>query len=197
VRFLIGSITSFRLGCHFAGNMINLLCFVDDMVLLAPSWSSLQIFIDKLQQEALTINMTFNISETVCMILSQQIVVMQYVISFHHSMRVGGYFLVQHSLDIWDTLCAMTCVMRRKSKEKLRVYSHGAIYFLVDSSVVRVLSRYDYFKRTACVFFVQYCGLHLHLGLYSCLYLVLTNERKVYFGMPSVIGSQTCLLLWI
>jgi len=48
--------------------MINLLCFADDMVLLAPSWSGLQIFIAKLHQEALLINMTFNVSKTVCMI---------------------------------------------------------------------------------------------------------------------------------
>jgi len=37
------------------------------------------------------------------------------------------------------------------SKEKLRLYSQGAMYFLVDLRDVRVLSRYDYFRRTACV----------------------------------------------
>jgi len=48
--------------------MINLMCFADDMVLLAPSWSGLQILIDKLHQKALAIYMTFNVSKTVCMI---------------------------------------------------------------------------------------------------------------------------------
>jgi len=52
--------------------MINLLCFADDMVLLAPLRSGLQILIDflfdKLHQEALAINMTFNVSKTVCII---------------------------------------------------------------------------------------------------------------------------------
>jgi len=47
--------------------MINLLCFADDMVLLAPSWSGLHILIAKLHQlGALAINMTFIVSKTVC-----------------------------------------------------------------------------------------------------------------------------------
>jgi len=48
--------------------MINLLCFADDMVLLAPSLSGLQILLDELHQEALAINMTFNVSKTLCRI---------------------------------------------------------------------------------------------------------------------------------
>jgi len=68
IRDLIGSITSLRLGCNVAGTMINLPCLADDMVLLAPSLSGLQTLIDKLQQEALAIYMTFNVSKTVCMI---------------------------------------------------------------------------------------------------------------------------------
>ena len=66
-RDLIRSITSLSLGCNVSGTMINLLCFADDMVLIAPSWCCLQILIDKLLQEALAINMTFNVSKTVCM----------------------------------------------------------------------------------------------------------------------------------
>jgi len=68
IRDLIRSITSLRLGCNVAGTVINLLCFADDMVLLAPSWSGLQILIAKLHQEALLIDTTFNVSKTVCMI---------------------------------------------------------------------------------------------------------------------------------
>ena len=68
IRDLITCITSLRLGCNVAGTMINLLCFADDMVLLAPSWSGLQFLIDKLHQAAIEINMTFNVSKTVCMV---------------------------------------------------------------------------------------------------------------------------------
>ena len=65
---MINSITSLRLGCNVAGTMINLLCFADDMVLLAPSWRGLQALIDKLYQAAIEVNMTFNVNKTVCMI---------------------------------------------------------------------------------------------------------------------------------
>ena len=68
IRDLISSITGLRLGCNVAGTMINLLCFADDMVVLAPSWRGLQILIDKLYQAALANNMTFNVNKTVCMI---------------------------------------------------------------------------------------------------------------------------------
>jgi len=49
--YLIGSISlRLALGRNVASTMINLLCFADDMVLLAPSWSGLQILIDKLHR---------------------------------------------------------------------------------------------------------------------------------------------------
>jgi len=89
IRDLIRSITSLRLGCNVAGTLINLLCFADNMVLLAPSWSGLQILIAKLHQEALLINMTFNVSKTVCMIFKP--LNSRNAISFLHSMRVGRY----------------------------------------------------------------------------------------------------------
>jgi len=50
--------------------MINLLCFADDMVLLAPSWSALQSLIDVLFTSADRINMKFNADKTVCMVFN-------------------------------------------------------------------------------------------------------------------------------
>jgi len=47
--------------------MISLLCFADDMVLLALSWQFLQILIYTLFALASEINMSFNTSKTVCM----------------------------------------------------------------------------------------------------------------------------------
>ena len=41
-RFFVGdiiqAITRMNIGCSVGGSMINLLCFADDMVLIAPSW---------------------------------------------------------------------------------------------------------------------------------------------------------------
>jgi len=49
-----------KVGCNVRGTMINLLCFADDMVLLAHSWSALQSLIDVLFTSADRINMKFN-----------------------------------------------------------------------------------------------------------------------------------------
>jgi len=50
--------------------VINLLCFADDTVLLAPAWSALQSLIDTLYILANKINMKFNDKKIVCMILT-------------------------------------------------------------------------------------------------------------------------------
>ena len=73
VRDVIHSITRMRVGCNIGGEMINLLCFADDMVLLAPSWDALQILIDTLYTLAHEINMSFNTNKTVCMVFSPSV----------------------------------------------------------------------------------------------------------------------------
>ena len=71
VRDVIAVITSMRVGCNVSGQMINLLCFADDMfLLLCPSWVGLQLLIDKLHALAMGINMAFNVSKTVCRFLT-------------------------------------------------------------------------------------------------------------------------------
>jgi hypothetical protein len=47
--------------------MVNILCFADDMVRLAPSWRGLQFLIDLLFNNA---RVTFNTRKTVCMIFN-------------------------------------------------------------------------------------------------------------------------------
>ena len=53
--------------------MINLLCFADDMVLIAPSWDGLQLLIDTLYILADEINMSFNTRKTVCMVFNPSV----------------------------------------------------------------------------------------------------------------------------
>ncbi len=64
VRDLINSITSMRVGCNITGMMVNILCYADDMVLLAPSWLALQTLITVLHVNALDIGMIFNVMTT-------------------------------------------------------------------------------------------------------------------------------------
>ena len=67
VRDIVTVITQMHVGCTVYGHMINLLCFADDMVLLAPSWEGLQLLINKLYDLAVALNMSFNTGKTVCM----------------------------------------------------------------------------------------------------------------------------------
>ena len=70
VRDMIRLVTQMRVGCCIDNTMINLLCFADDMVLVAPSWNALQFLIDMLFNAASSLNMQFNTKKTVCMIFN-------------------------------------------------------------------------------------------------------------------------------
>ena len=70
VRDIIDVNTSMRIDCNVSGQMINLLSFADDMVLLSPSWVGLQMLTDKLHALAIGINMAFNVSKTVCVVFN-------------------------------------------------------------------------------------------------------------------------------
>ena len=63
-------ITELKIGCSVANTMFNLLCYADDMVLLAPSWNALQILITRLQKGAMELNLTYNTTKTVCMVFN-------------------------------------------------------------------------------------------------------------------------------
>ena len=70
IRDLISVVTNTNLGCSFAGKMLNLLAYADDMVLLAPSWHALQSLLHAVEDAASSINMSFNTKKTVCMIFN-------------------------------------------------------------------------------------------------------------------------------
>jgi len=70
---IIQAITRMNVDCCVGGSMINLLCFADDMVLIAPSWDGLQLLIDTLYILADEINMSFNTSKTLCMVFNPSV----------------------------------------------------------------------------------------------------------------------------
>jgi len=72
IRNIIDVITSVRrpIGYNVSGEMINLLCYADDIVLLSPSWLGLQMLTDKLHVFAADVNMAFSVSKNVCMVLT-------------------------------------------------------------------------------------------------------------------------------
>ena len=60
IRDLIDTVTTMNLGCHFAGIVVNLLAYADDMVIIAPSWQALQTLLLAVEDDARKINMSFN-----------------------------------------------------------------------------------------------------------------------------------------
>ena len=53
-----------------ANHVVNILAYADDLVLIAPSWRTLQTLISVLYAHALEINMTLNTQTTVSMVFS-------------------------------------------------------------------------------------------------------------------------------
>ena len=70
MRDLITKVTSLNIGCSYANNILNLLAYADDMVLLAPSWHALQSLLLVVNDAAVKINMSFNTKKTVCMVFN-------------------------------------------------------------------------------------------------------------------------------
>ena len=67
MRDLITQVTALNLGCTYAGTIINLLAYADDMVVLASSWQALQSILVVIEDAASKISMSFNTKKTVCM----------------------------------------------------------------------------------------------------------------------------------
>jgi len=59
IRALIDKVIKLNVWCNIAGNMVNLLVYADDIVLLAPSWRGLQILLKVV--EAAAVDTSFNV----------------------------------------------------------------------------------------------------------------------------------------
>ena len=67
---MIGSVVDSGIGCRIGNQMINILAYADDIVLITPSWRAMQYLINTLNSSAIDINMTCNISKTVGMVFA-------------------------------------------------------------------------------------------------------------------------------
>jgi len=59
-----------NIGCNYAGTMMNLSAYADDMVLIAPSWHALQSLLSVAEDAANKISMSFDAKKTVCKIFN-------------------------------------------------------------------------------------------------------------------------------
>ena len=67
---LIEKIANTRIGCRLGIQMSNVIAYADDLVLLAPSRTGLQILIDVAYTDSTKLELNFNINKSKCMIFS-------------------------------------------------------------------------------------------------------------------------------
>lgn len=70
IRDLLHDLQSAQLGCNIGGIFTNVLAYADDIVLLAPSWRALQCLLNVFWEGIQTLDMTCNVSKSVCMIFN-------------------------------------------------------------------------------------------------------------------------------
>ena len=68
---ILDTISSVRIGCRLGIINSNVIAYADDMVLLAPSATSLQMLMDKTNQLAKKLKLDFNKDKTKCMIFNK------------------------------------------------------------------------------------------------------------------------------
>ena len=67
IRELIGSVVESGIGCCIGNQIVNILAYADDIVLISPSWRAMQHMLTILHTEAKIIDMTCNVNKTVAM----------------------------------------------------------------------------------------------------------------------------------
>lgn len=68
IRELLGAVSGTAAGCYIGNHCFNILAYADDLVVLAPSWRGLQHLLNVLHVQSLLIDLTCNVSKTVCMV---------------------------------------------------------------------------------------------------------------------------------
>jgi len=68
IRELLGDVASSGIGCFTGTQCVNILAYADDLVLLAPSWHALELLLNILRVQNFAIDLTCNVTKTVCMI---------------------------------------------------------------------------------------------------------------------------------
>ena len=70
IRELLSELELTHIGCHVDNMVVDVLAYVDDLVLLAPSWRAMQRLIDVLYVESAKVDMLCNAQKSVAMIFN-------------------------------------------------------------------------------------------------------------------------------
>ena len=62
----IDTVVQSKIGSNIDGLFVNILAYADDIVILDPSWSALQVLLNICSQYALELDIVFNVSKSIC-----------------------------------------------------------------------------------------------------------------------------------
>jgi len=68
IREVLNEIMASGVGCHIGDVCFNVLAYADDLVLIAPSWAAMQQLLNVFHSSIHDIDMTCNVTKTVCMV---------------------------------------------------------------------------------------------------------------------------------
>jgi len=165
-------------------------CATEAVYLLGRS--GLQILIAKLHQEALVINMTFNYSKTVCMIfkpVNSRYAICDIFPAFYASGQIHSF--VTQFKYLGHVIRNDLCDDKDNKREIKTLFTRCNIL----SSRFKRCSR---FVKTYCMclfgsaLWTTFTSRTLQLFI-SCF----NKCVKRFFGMPSMIVSHACLLIWV
>ena len=110
INSLINKISSLKVGCRLGIYSSNIIAYADDIVLLAPSASSLQIMMNVANEESLKINLKFNVNKCKVMIFKfgkRTSVEKQFFIGYQpvghtRSVKYLGFYITENLSNVED-----------------------------------------------------------------------------------------------
>ena len=67
---MIRSVGDVGVGCITGGQVINIMAYADDIVIIALSWTAMQLLLSVLNAQSVMLELTSNAKKTVCMVFS-------------------------------------------------------------------------------------------------------------------------------
>ena len=113
---LLSTVSEMKIGCRLGITMSNIIAYADDIVLLAPSATALQLLIDKCVNEASKLQLAFNENKSKCMVfksnsrvkvLSNRYLLNGSYVEIVKSFKYLGYFIQDNlcnAKDITETM---------------------------------------------------------------------------------------------
>ena len=151
---LLEKISGLKVGCRLGILSSNIIAYADDIVLLAPSVSSLQMLIDVANNEALLLDLRFNLKKTKCMIFNSNM-------KTSKAVNVSPFKVDGHVIEIVSSFKYLGYVLSSNMGFDEDVNRLRSKFHVQFNSMLRNFHFTD--KKVKLFLFNQYC-----LQMYGC-----------------------------